>query len=120
SYPPEQNRERTMQSLERACIDGILPHEGYGERLDLATTARHQPELDVLLEDLPAAHTALVAPPKAELAPAPHDAPLIANTPSGPPETIFTFMGGTERNGPWNPPSRINAAAIFGGIKLDF
>lgn len=120
SYPLEQNREQTMQSLERAFIDGILTHEEYDERLELATTARNQPELDVLLEDLPAAHTALVAPPKAELAPAAHDVPPMASGPSGPPETIFTFMGGHERDGQWSPPSRINAVALFGGVKLDF
>lgn len=117
SYPFESKREVVTQSLEKAFIDGVLTQNEYEERLDLAMTARNLPELQVLLEDLPTSHTALVAPPASAPAPLQHTAPP---RPSRQAETIFSIMGSNERKGPWNPPSRLNVVTLMGGIQLDF
>lgn len=98
SAPFEAQREAGVQALTRAFEQGAITLEEFDERLDLATTATTTADLQVLTEDLPAAHGSLAAPTHGQ---------------------IRVIFGNEKRQGPWVLSSHLRVRCVFGSAWLD-
>lgn len=58
----DEDRERSVELLTRAVVEGRLTLEEFSDRVGIAQAARTQDELVVLTRDIPAAAPAVVAP----------------------------------------------------------
>jgi hypothetical protein len=107
----ERERTKVIEALTEHFAQDRLTMEELEQRLDKVYAATTPDALSALLADLPP--LALTAP---ESSPAPvvHD-----SGEARPHKTLFAFMSGVIRKGPWSVPQTINAIAIMGGIELD-
>jgi hypothetical protein len=121
SYPLEQRREKTLDTLQRAYVEGILTSEEFDERMELAGTARNDAELVVLVDDIPGAKPVAKPPePSTALVPVPGNA--MVPTSSATREvgtTILAILGDVKRRGAWHVHPTMQAIAVLGSARLD-
>jgi hypothetical protein len=106
----ERERGKVIEALTEHFAQDRLSMEELEQRLDRVYAATTPSALSAVLADLPA----LVAP----LAPA-ASAPVAQSGTGRSEKSLFAFMSGVVRKGPWAVPKTINAIAIMGGIELD-
>ncbi|MDJ0384191.1 DUF1707 domain-containing protein [Streptomyces sp. G-G2] len=111
----DADRDRIAQIISHALAEGRLTAEEHSERLDTLYAVRTVGELDVLVQDLPAA-------PGAAYAPAPAAAP--AHPVAGPPaggyaENVVAVFSSSARKGRWRPAAHTRAVSVFGDITID-
>ena len=105
----DKTRERVITELCEHYAHDALDDRQFEERLDRAHAARSLQELEVLVADLPALHTA--------------NSPAALPAPVGEvrdKQTLVAVMGGASRKGSWVPPRKLHVFAIMGGVELDF
>jgi len=104
----DAEREAVVARLNQATGEGRLTLEEFTERVGAALAARTQADLDVLVDDLPAAYRAPSAatayPPQAELA-----ARVSQITP----------IGSVKRRGRWRLDRDTELGTVVGSVKLD-
>jgi len=112
-------RERCVSLLSDAFADDLLDVDEFERRVDLAHKAESVSALVTLREDIRGmevsgeASTALVAADDVKR----QEALVLAQPESG---WCVGVMGGAERKGQWRVPRKLRAAAVMGGIALDF
>jgi hypothetical protein len=105
-------RERVIGALTDHFTKDVLDIDEYDRRIDLAHRARSMAELDDLIVDLaplPAATTALVPQPSAE---------VLASWPEK--KRWTAVMGGFDKKGRWTVPKVMKVVCFWGGGSLDF
>lgn len=109
-------RDRCVQRLSDAFAADVLDVDEFERRVDLAHKAESVEALVSLRDDLevePSTNTELVT----ALDPARQQALALAQPASG---WCIGIMGGGERRGQWRVPRKMRAAAIMGGMELDY
>lgn len=111
----EARRRQTLAELESLHGTRAIGAEEYRRRAEVARRARDVGELEAVRPD----------PPVEPAAPASRPAP--ARQPADPRDEtgddtgfVFACMGGSIRKGPWEPPEKLYALSLMGGIQLDF
>ncbi|MFC6883305.1 MULTISPECIES: DUF1707 SHOCT-like domain-containing protein [Actinomadura] len=95
-----EDRDEVVERLRDAAGDGRLAPEELDQRLELALTARTQGELEVLVQDLPAAVRT--------------DRPAAKDL-----VRLHANMGNVERTGAWAVPRRLEAEVRMGNAVID-
>jgi hypothetical protein len=98
----DAERERVAGLLRDAAAEGRITLEELSERLELAWSARTQPEIDTVVEDLPG-----------------RDAGLTDTRPTRAARWIVAVIGNDERSGRWRPGEDTRALALIGDCTLD-
>ena len=106
----ERERAKVIDALTEHFAQDRLSLEELEQRLDRVYAATTSSALTEVLSGLPA-----LSQPTA-VAPAPSALPAREK---GKEKTLFAFMSGVSRKGPWPVPPTVNAIAIMGGIELD-
>lgn len=111
----EVRRRQTLAELESLHGTRAIGAEEYRQRAEVARRARDESELEAVRPARSARSPATPRPP----APAPSRR---TPEPSSADETGFVFacMGGSVRKGPWEPPEKLYALSLMGGVDLDF
>jgi Domain of unknown function (DUF1707)/Cell wall-active antibiotics response 4TMS YvqF len=108
----DDERNRAIDRLRTAFVEGRLDQEEFDERSRAALTARTRAQLDRLFADLPA-----------ELATASAGGALPVRPPrpgeSPGPRLSLALMSGLDRRHRWRVPPSSTALAIMGGVGLD-
>jgi hypothetical protein len=107
----ERERAKVIEALTEHFAQDRLSMEELEARLDRVYAASTSSALSAVLADLPSPEAPLVAAPGA---PVVHDREGVRSQ-----KSLFAFMSGVVRKGPWEVPKMINAVAIMGGIELD-
>ncbi|PWI20733.1 hypothetical protein DI272_29315 [Streptomyces sp. Act143] len=111
----DADRDRVADILREALAEGRLTADEHAERVEGALTAKTVGELDVFIQDLPAAHarretaTYAVAPNR----------PAAGAVPVDPDENVVAVFSSAVRKGRWRAGRRIHAYAIFGSVEID-
>ena len=107
----ERERAKVIEALTEHFAQDRLSMEELEARLDKVYAASTPSALMAVIADLPP----LTAPAEsAATAPVVHDAEGARSQ-----KSLFAFMSGIVRKGPWEVPKTVNAVAIMGGIELD-
>ncbi len=96
----DAERERTVQLLREAAVEGRLTLEEFTERMSASYLARTGDELAELARDLPTVHT----PTRSRRRPT---------------RFLFSMFGSMEREGRIRMPRRAGCFVMFGNIDLD-
>ena len=116
----ERLREQVIEQLSTGYSRDFLSDEEFEQRIETATGAKSHSELRHLVFDLPPAG-APNAPvvTGASFAPGALDR-FVVNRGAVPEEsTVIAIFSGTDRNGVWDPPKKLNVLAVFGGSDID-
>ena len=108
-------RDRTVNALVDHFAHDHITVEDFERRLDVANRALTVPELDALVNDLPALPQQSTVTPAVKSATPPAPARHIRDN-----QIIGAIMGGAERRGHWQPAKHTIVAAAMGGAVLDF
>ena len=98
----DAEREKAAALLREAAAEGRINLEELSERLELVSAARSQPELEAVLEDLPA-----------------RDADLAGTRPQTAARWSVALIGDEVRGGRWRPGESSRALALLGDCTLD-
>ncbi|MDN3028220.1 DUF1707 domain-containing protein [Streptomyces sp. S.PB5] len=110
----DADRDRIADILREALAEGRLTADEHAERVEGVLAAKTVGELDVFIQDLPAAHQRRTAP--AAAAP---NRPTAGAIPLDPDENVVAVFSGAVRKGRWRAGRRIHAYAIFGSVEID-
>jgi hypothetical protein len=110
----DAERGAVVQQLQAALAEGRITVDEFSERSAAAYTARTRAELAPLTTDLPAGAARLTA----SSSPAASPTSPVARPETAPP--VVAVFGGARRTGRWIPARRETAAAVFGGVELDY
>lgn len=109
----DADRERAVEVLRRATVEGKLTMEEFTERTDTAMASRTRGQLAKLTADL---GSSSVAPswraPSAPQTPQVPQSPVVTSR-------ISAFMGENQRFGRWRAEGRLEVKAIMGSCKVD-
>lgn len=108
----DTERNQTVERLNAAVGEGRLTLAEFSDRVDAATAAKTQVELDKVLADLPALSRAATAP---SYAPAPAVRPEQGERQ----EWHVSPLGGLSRKGRWRMRRKTTVVTIIGGVDLD-
>ena len=108
-------RDRTVTALVDHFAHDHITVEDFERRLDVANRALTLPELEALVNDLPALPQQNTVSPALKPASPPAPARHMRDS-----QIIGAIMGGAERRGHWQPAKRTIVAAAMGGAVLDF
>ncbi|MGW4563256.1 DUF1707 SHOCT-like domain-containing protein [Streptomyces sp. NPDC004561] len=111
----DADRDRVADILREALAEGRLTADEHAERVDGVLNAKTVGELEVFIQDLPAAHqrqagpayTAAPSHPTAGAIPAEADANVVA---------VFSSA---VRRGRWRAGRRLHAYSVFGSVEID-
>ena len=107
----ERERAKVIEALTEHFAQDRLSMEELEARLDKVYAASTPSALSAVLADLPSLDVPIVAATGAAIV---HDSEGARSQ-----KSLFAFMSGIVRKGPWEVPKTINAVAIMGGIELD-
>lgn len=108
----DAERRETTDRLKRACVEGRLTLDEFGQRVEQVLAARTRGELEALMADLPA-HTA------GNTGTALTGAAGTAMDHRTPVSTTLAFMSSADRIGRWRIGERSHVIALMGSCKLD-
>lgn len=106
----DADRDRVADILREALAEGRLQADEHAERIEVLYAAKTVPELEKLIDDLPAGQRTQASP---RLTPRER-----AARPSGP-RNVVAVLGGADRGGSFRVGSAINAVAVCGGVDID-
>ncbi|MEI5525805.1 DUF1707 domain-containing protein [Streptomyces brasiliscabiei] len=117
----DADRDRIADILRDALAEGRLTADEHAERVEGVLAARTVGELDVFIQDLPAAHAPAASYASASYPPvssAP-SRPTPGAIPVDPDDRLMAVFSAAARKGRWRPGRRIHAYAIFGSVEID-
>ncbi|QFR00090.1 DUF1707 domain-containing protein [Streptomyces phaeolivaceus] len=112
----DADRDRIADILRDALAEGRLTADEHAERVEGVLAAKTVGELDVFIQDLPAAHASRA--PYAPVSSAP-SRPTPGAIPIDPDDRLMAVFSASMRKGRWRPGRRIHAYAIFGSVEMD-
>ncbi|MEU6006843.1 DUF1707 domain-containing protein [Streptomyces sp. NPDC047453] len=111
----DADRDRIADILREALAEGRLNADEHAERVEGVLNAKTVGELEVFIQDLPAAHQRRAA---AAYTPAPNR-PAAGEIPPVADENVVAVFSQATRRGRWRPGRRVHAYAIFGSVEID-
>jgi hypothetical protein len=107
----DAERRETTERLKRACVEGRLTLDEFGERVERALAVRTRGDLDALTADLPVtAVSGAVAAVGEAVARVDHRTAV---------STTLALMSSADRTGRWRIGEESRVIAVMGGCKLD-
>ncbi|PZH04477.1 hypothetical protein C1I97_19470 [Streptomyces sp. NTH33] len=111
----DADRDRIADILREALAEGRLTADEHAERVEGVLSAKTVGELEVFIQDLPAAHQGRTAP---AYAPAPNR-PAVGVIPPVADENVVAVFSQAMRRGRWRAGRRLHAYAVFGSVEID-
>lgn len=111
----DAERDRIADLLRDALAEGRLTADEHAERVEGVLRAKTVGELEVFIQDLPAAHRQ--GPGGPSRAPSPH--PTTGAVPADPDDHVVAVFSGAVRKGRRRVGRRIHAYAVFGAVEID-
>lgn len=111
----DADRDRIADILREALAEGRLTAEEHAERVEGVLNAKTVGELEVFIQDLPAAHQGRTTPAYTSV---PHR-PAAGAIPSVADENVVAVLSAATRKGRWRPGRRLHAYAVFGSVEID-
>ncbi|MEU7378956.1 MULTISPECIES: DUF1707 domain-containing protein [unclassified Streptomyces] len=111
----DADRDRIADILREALAEGRLNADEHAERVEGVLNAKTVGELEVFIQDLPAAHQ---GPAAAAYTPAPNR-PAAGAIPPVADENVVAVFSQASRRGRWRPGRRVHAYAVFGSVEID-
>ncbi|MFE7229442.1 DUF1707 SHOCT-like domain-containing protein [Streptomyces sp. NPDC002405] len=111
----DADRDRIADILREALAEGRLNADEHAERVEGVLNAKTVGELEVFIQDLPAAHQRRAA---TAYTPAPNR-PTAGEIPPVADENVVAVFSQATRRGRWRPGRRVHAYAIFGSVEID-
>ncbi|EYT84220.1 MULTISPECIES: DUF1707 SHOCT-like domain-containing protein [unclassified Streptomyces] len=108
----DADRDRIADMLRDALAEGRLTADEHAERVEGVLNAKTVGELEVFVQDLPAAHRGRPAPAYAPRRPA-EDIPQQAD------ENVVAVFSSATRRGRWRAGRRVHAYSVFGSVEID-
>ncbi|MEW2129389.1 DUF1707 domain-containing protein [Streptomyces sp. NPDC005435] len=108
----DADRDRVTDILREALAEGRLTAEEHAERVEGVLHTKTVGELDVYIQDLPAAH-ARPGPAAAPARPIPGAVPADADA------SVVAVFSSAVRRGRWRAGRRLHAYAVFGSVEID-
>jgi hypothetical protein len=118
--PGASRRQEVIDILCEGFARDAMPLDEFERRVELAHRVGSAAELDCLVADLPSPHPPAGAVAGPGSAPPGRFSPLLQRGAVRAREVVAAVMGGAGRTGRWNPARRTIAAAVMGGVELDF
>ncbi|MET9147914.1 MULTISPECIES: DUF1707 domain-containing protein [unclassified Streptomyces] len=109
----DADRDRIADMLRDALAEGRLTADEHAERVEGVLNAKTVGELEVFVQDLPAAHQGRPAPAYAPRRPAEDDIPQQAD------ENVVAVFSSATRRGRWRAGRRVHAYSVFGSVEID-
>ncbi|MGV9252199.1 DUF1707 SHOCT-like domain-containing protein [Streptomyces sp. NPDC003697] len=111
----DADRDRIADILRDALAEGRLTADEHAERVEGVLSAKTVGELEVFIQDLPAAHQARTGPAYSHvpLRPAAGTVPPEAD------ENVVAVFSAAVRKGRWRAGRRMHAFAVFGSVEID-
>ena len=111
----DTERQRSVATLQAACVEGRLSLDEYGQRVETALAARTRAQLDLLTTDLPA-DMARSASDQRHLARAPSaDSASTGRSVSA----TVAVLGSAHRSGFWRLTEASQVIAVLGSCRID-
>lgn len=111
----DADRDRIADLLRDALAEGRLTADEHAERVEGVLSAKTVGELEVFIQDLPAAHQHRATP---SYAPAPNR-PTEGAIPAEADENVVAVFSAAMRKGRWRAGRRMHAYAVFGSVEID-
>ncbi|MBT3166932.1 DUF1707 and DUF2154 domain-containing protein [Streptomyces sp. Vc74B-19] len=109
----DADRDRIADLLREALAEGRLTADEHAERVEGVLAAKTVGELDVFIQDLPAAHQRRAAPSSVP------GRPAAGVFPADPDDNVVAVFSAAARKGRWRTGRRIHAYAVFGSVEID-
>ncbi|MBJ7003171.1 DUF1707 domain-containing protein [Streptomyces griseofuscus] len=110
----DADRDRVADILREALAEGRLTADEHAERVDGVLNAKTVGELEVFIEDLPAAHQHASRAAYTPAPPRPTD-----DIPSESDANVVAVFSSAVRRGRWRAGRRMHAYSIFGSVEID-
>ncbi|MEU1083184.1 DUF1707 domain-containing protein [Streptomyces sp. NPDC005908] len=109
----DADRDRIADLLREALAEGRLTADEHAERVEGVLAAKTVGELEVFIQDLPAAHQRRAAP---SAVPGRSTGGVF---PVDPDDNVVAVFSAAARKGRWRTGRRIHAYAVFGSVEID-
>ncbi|GLX51509.1 hypothetical protein Shyhy01_44590 [Streptomyces hygroscopicus subsp. hygroscopicus] len=110
----DADRDRVADILREALAEGRLTADEHAERVDGVLSAKTVGELEVFIQDLPAAHQRPSGPGYAPAPPRPTD-----DIPAESDANVVAVLSSAVRRGRRRAGRRLHAYAVFGSVEID-
>ncbi|MET7680341.1 DUF1707 domain-containing protein [Streptomyces sp. NPDC005423] len=111
----DADRDRVADLLRDALAEGRLTADEHAERVEGVLSAKTVGELDVFIQDLPAAHERRAT---SSYGPAPNR-PTAGAIPAEADENVVAVFSTALRRGRWRAGRRMHVYAVFGSVDID-
>ncbi|MEU2880153.1 DUF1707 domain-containing protein [Streptomyces sp. NPDC007070] len=111
----DADRDRIADLLRDALAEGRLTADEHAERVEGVLSAKTVGELEVFIQDLPAAHQDRTGPAYA----AASHRPPAGEIPPRADENVVAVFSAAVRKGRWRAGRRLHAYAVFGSVEID-
>jgi hypothetical protein len=111
----DADRDRIADILRDALAEGRLTADEHAERVEGVLSAKTVGELEVFIQDLPAAHEGRTGPAYAS---APHR-PADGEIPPQADDNVVAVFSSAVRKGRWRAGRRLHAYSVFGSVEID-
>ncbi|MGW4272866.1 DUF1707 SHOCT-like domain-containing protein [Streptomyces seoulensis] len=111
----DADRDRIADLLRDALAEGRLTADEHAERVEGVLSAKTVGELEVFIQDLPAAHQDRAAPAYTA---APHR-PDGGEIPAQADDNVVAVFSAAVRKGRWRAGRRLHAFSVFGSVEID-
>ncbi|MCX4813525.1 DUF1707 domain-containing protein [Streptomyces sp. NBC_01239] len=112
----DADRDRIADILREALAEGRLDADEHAERVEGVLSAKTVGELEVFIQDLPAAHGHRRQTPSYSPAP---NRPTEGAIPAEVDENVVAVFSAAMRKGRWRAGRRMHAYAVFGSVEID-
>jgi hypothetical protein len=112
----DADRDRIADILREALAEGRLDAEEHAERVEGVLSAKTVGELEVFIQDLPAAHGHRATTPSYSPAP---NRPTEGAIPAEADGHVVAVFSAAMRKGRWRAGRRMHAYAVFGSVEID-
>ncbi|MFH8338633.1 DUF1707 domain-containing protein [Streptomyces sp. AM6-12] len=110
----DADRDRVADILREALAEGRLTADEHAERVDGVLNAKTVGELEVFIQDLPAAHQRPSGPAWTPAPPRPTD-----EIPAESDANVVAVFSSAARRGRWRAGRRLHAYSVFGSVEID-
>ncbi|MFF3461421.1 DUF1707 domain-containing protein [Streptomyces sp. NPDC002619] len=111
----DADRDRIADILRDALGEGRVTAEEHAERVEGVLNAKTVGELEVFIQDLPAAHQRSAAPAYTPVPPRPESGAIPAEADAN----VVAVFSSAARKGRWRAGRRLHAYAVFGTVEID-
>ncbi|MFI5878179.1 DUF1707 domain-containing protein [Streptomyces sp. NPDC051554] len=112
----DADRDRIADILREALAEGRLDADEHAERVEGVLSAKTVGELEVFIQDLPAAHGRRATTPSYSPAP---NRPTEGAIPAEADQHVVAVFSAAMRKGRWRAGRRMHAYAVFGSVEID-